>query len=233
MKIIINCILGLFLFSLPVIAQEKASPEAEAFFQKAMKEINPKHVSWIKRTANTVNRENISTAGVDSMATSYANLGNIQGADIEALCFFVLMQASKSAQEDLKSVMANVKAINNQKAKLREALNNRQKNQVMTGIQLDSFKLLSARTKALKTGNNPDTVTLARTYSRLKIVPKTEIDNAVDKAKSDLDSMSEMGEMESLRLQMAMDRMSKMMSTLSNILKKISDTQNQIIQNMK
>lgn len=45
--------------------------------------------------------------------------------------------------------------------------------------------------------------------------------------------MSEMGEMESLRLQMAMDRMSKMMSTLSNLLKKISDTQNSIVQNLK
>jgi hypothetical protein len=45
--------------------------------------------------------------------------------------------------------------------------------------------------------------------------------------------MSEMGEMESLRLQMGMDRLSKMMSTLSNILKKISDTANSIIQNLK
>jgi len=33
-----------------------------------------------------------------------------------------------------------------------------------------------------------------------------------------------MGETESLRLQMAMDRLSKMMSTLSNLLKKMSDT---------
>lgn len=60
-----------------------------------------------------------------------------------------------------------------------------------------------------------------------------QLDAAIDKAKSDLDSMSEMGEMESLRLQMAMDRMSKQMSTLSNLLKKISDTQNSIIQNIK
>ena len=51
-----------------------------------------------------------------------------------------------------------------------------------------------------------------------------------DDLKSKLDSMSEMGEMESLRLQMAMDRMSKMMSTLSNILKKISDTTQAITQ---
>jgi hypothetical protein len=39
--------------------------------------------------------------------------------------------------------------------------------------------------------------------------------------------------MESLRLQMAMDRMSKMMSTLSNLLKKISDTSQSITQNIK
>lgn len=51
--------------------------------------------------------------------------------------------------------------------------------------------------------------------------------------KSKLDSVSEMGEMESLRLQMAMDRVSKMMSTLSNLLKKISDTADGIVSNLK
>ena len=60
-----------------------------------------------------------------------------------------------------------------------------------------------------------------------------ELHAIIDKAKGDLDSMSEMGEMESLRLQMAMDRMSKMMSTLSNLLKKISDTSTSITQNLK
>lgn len=50
---------------------------------------------------------------------------------------------------------------------------------------------------------------------------------------SKLDSLSEMGEMESLRLQMAMDRRSKLMSTLSNILKKMSETASAIIQNIK
>ena len=62
---------------------------------------------------------------------------------------------------------------------------------------------------------------------------KAELDSMVEALKTDIDSMSEMGEMESLRLQMAMDRMSKMMSTLSNLLKKISDTQNSITQNLK
>jgi hypothetical protein len=64
-------------------------------------------------------------------------------------------------------------------------------------------------------------------------VSKKEFDQLKKTIQKDLDSMSEMGELESLRLQMAMDRMSKMMSTLSNILKKISDTANAITQNLK
>ncbi len=64
-------------------------------------------------------------------------------------------------------------------------------------------------------------------------VTRAEIDSATDGAKRDLDSMSEMGEMESLRLQMAMDRMSKMTSTLSNLLKKVSDTEEEIAANLK
>jgi len=57
--------------------------------------------------------------------------------------------------------------------------------------------------------------------------------DALQKIQSGLDSQSEMGETESLRLQMAMDRLSKMTSTLSNVLKKISDTSDSITRNIK
>ena len=50
---------------------------------------------------------------------------------------------------------------------------------------------------------------------------------------SHLDSLSEMGETESLRLQMAMDRLSKMTSTLSNLLHRIETTDAAITHNMK
>jgi oligoendopeptidase F len=48
-----------------------------------------------------------------------------------------------------------------------------------------------------------------------------------------LDAMNEMSEMTSLRLQMMMDRRSRFISTLSNIMKKISTTQETIVQNLK
>ncbi|MFI5001269.1 MAG: hypothetical protein ACHQK9_15435 [Reyranellales bacterium] len=46
-------------------------------------------------------------------------------------------------------------------------------------------------------------------------------------------SLDDLGETESLRLQMTMDRMSKLMDTLSNIMKKMSSTGDAVIQNMK
>lgn len=56
-----------------------------------------------------------------------------------------------------------------------------------------------------------------------------KVHNLADK----IEAMSEMSEMTSLRLQMIMDRRSKFISTLSNIMKKISTTQETIVQNLK
>ena len=50
-----------------------------------------------------------------SQMTTYGNLGSLGDQDIEAIAFLVMMEASKSAQEDLKSIMDGVKLINKQK----------------------------------------------------------------------------------------------------------------------
>ena len=69
--------------------------------------------------------------------------------------------------------------------------------------------------------------------SRTLVLDADKFDRLTDTIKDRLDSLSELGEIESLRLQMAMDRLSKFMQTLSNILKKMSDTDSEIIQNLK
>ena len=84
-----------------------------------------------------------------------------------------------------------------------------------------------------KKKQNPDTVRLVRSVAFKKSPTKTEINAMVDQIKKDLDSMNEMSELDQLRLQMLMDRRSKMMETLSNLMKKFSDTQEDIIQNLK
>ncbi len=72
---------------------------------------------------------------------------------------------------------------------------------------------------------------LSESMARLKAINEAKRSKRL--GKDALDSLSELGEMESLRLQMAMDRLSKMMSTLSNILKKTADTAATITQNLK
>ncbi len=206
---------------------------AEKFFNTVMKGINARHVKWIKKTAEKVNETKMTEEQVKTEAIGYAVLGNISNADIDALCFLVLMEAAKSAQEDLKAIMAHIKAINDAKAKQRQALQKAQQNQSMTILQLDSLKWINSRNNLLLAGDNPETVKFKRTRSVVAKPTKADIDAVVDTMKSDLDAMSKMGETESLRLQMAMDRLTKMMSTISNLLKKISDTEQSIIQNLK
>ncbi len=230
--ILVSILLFLFGFSF-VSAQNNPSPEAEAFFKKAMSSINPRHVVWIKATAKKVHEKFMTDADVKIEATNWAVLGNISNGDIEAMCFLVLMQASKSAQEDLKTVMAKVKSINQQKQQQREILSKMQKQQSMNSVQLDSFKLLRSKTIALQKHQNPDTVKYIRSVILKKEPSKTDIGAMIEQTKADLDSMSEMSEMESLKLQMVMDRRSKFMSTISNILKKISDSEDNIIKNLK
>ena len=64
-------------------------------------------------------------------------------------------------------------------------------------------------------------------------VTKPEIDKVAEDIKAKEDSFTEMGEELSLRLQMFMDSKNKMMSTLSNLLKKMSETSSNIIGNLK
>jgi hypothetical protein len=66
-----------------------------------------------------------------------------------------------------------------------------------------------------------------------RITSVEEIRAILDDLKGRLDGMNEMAEMASLRLQMMMDRRAKFISTLSNIMKKISDTQDTLTQNLK
>jgi hypothetical protein len=58
--------------------------------------------------------------------------------------------------------------------------------------------------------------------------------DAADKiSNKELDDMGELSEMTSLRLQMTMDRRSKFISTLSQMMKKVSSTQDMLVQNIK
>jgi len=74
-------------------------------------------------------------------------LGDLGEADIEALAFLVLMQAAKSAQEDLKAIMDGVKAINAEKAKQRAGASSLKTTPTPTPVPDRATELLAAARK--------------------------------------------------------------------------------------
>ncbi len=171
-------------------------------------------------------------------------LGDMSNADIEAIMFLVMSQAAKSADEDLKQVMQSVKEISARKDALRKQQEELKKFEANAKDAVKNDPKIKVRIKVAK----PKPKTSETKYLKLPIavlgpetklpanvgsMSKQQLSDLEDSIKNDLDSMSEMGETESLRLQLAMDRLSKMMSTLSNILKKMSDTDSSIVQNIK
>lgn len=175
--------------------------------------------------------------------TDFKILGEAAGMDIEALVFIVLMQAARDAQEDLKEIMNEMKAQNAAKKQLRE---------LMRKVKCDKAN----STDQMRPEFGQSGMGSERAYYHVllpvydpcaqggvkfvetdlhkgRITDISILETICDDLRDKLDSLSELGQLESLRLQMLMDRRSKALSTLSNLLKKISDTSQSITQNLK
>jgi putative addiction module CopG family antidote len=174
-------------------------------------------------------------------------LGSIGGFEVMALAVIVMMQAAKSAEDDLQAIMEEVKASTAAKAELRALIAKVNHDVAENASQRDGKPPLRFAARGIGSEGgyhrmplphpdpgSPNSVRRVPTNMHKGPIKDVCVLRAIeDELKNALDSMSEMSEMESLRLQMAMDRVSKLMSALSNILKKISDTQNAIITNLK
>lgn len=180
---------------------------------------------------------------LDEKDRVFKELGSLANSDIEAMVFIVMMQAARDAEEDLKEIMDEMKARNAAKKKLRELLKK---------VKCD----IANSTGQLRPKYGPNGMGSERAYHHVqvpvpdpcaksslrfiktdfhqgRIVEVSDLESIKDDLCDKLDSLSELGEMESLRIQMYMDRYSKLMTTLSNIMKKMSETSQSIIQNMK
>jgi Arc/MetJ-type ribon-helix-helix transcriptional regulator len=180
---------------------------------------------------------------LDEKDKAIKDLGPLENSDIEALAFIVMMEAAKSAAEDLKEIMKEMRAMNAAKQKLRE-LQRKVKCDIAncTGqmrLEFGQNGMGSERAYhhvfiPVEDPCSENGVKLIETdLHKGRITELAILESIRDDLRDRLDSMSEMGEMESLRLQMIMDRRSKVVSTLSNLLKKIGDTSQSITQNIK
>jgi len=185
----------------------------EVLYTKLITAARPTIKTWVSATsAKYQNKELTEAVAIKEARQAVPMLGNMNDNDIEALAFMVLMQAAKSAQEDLKAVMAGVKAINAEKAKQREQAANLNKEKTATVDKSDRQNIQVKKDSPSKFTISPE------------MVKKMDIQK---------DELGELTEEQQLKLQMYMDRQSQLEQAISNILKKIADTQNQIIQNIR
>jgi Arc/MetJ-type ribon-helix-helix transcriptional regulator len=164
---------------------------------------------------------------------TFAALGAISDVDIEAMAFIVLMQAAQSAREDLKVIMAEVKAINAAKAWLRELIRRVYRDATKNACAAKSARLdfstglgseraYHVAQMPVADAESPSGVRLVETDlypDRIKCVE--QIRTILDDLKARLDSMSEMQQMGQRRMQMIMDKWATLFSNLSNIMKKV------------
>jgi len=204
-----------------------------------MPQINAKHVAWIKSTAKDVNTKNLAETDVKKLAVQHAKLGSLNDMDIEALVLFVMMEASKSAYNDIKQMMEQMEAIRKQKEALRNAIqllkDREADNKEMPRYQYDSIAKLKAKAsvKPQAVTSNVQRADTIKKISPVGKVAKAELAQLKKELTDKADSLSEMSQEDQLQLQKMMGQKNQLEAMISNIMKKVSDTQNSIIGNLK
>ena len=175
--------------------------------------LSPSLRAWVITQARTT----LDSAGspdpeiIEGNARARLEGQDFSDADVESLVQLVMMESVRQADADLRDMMAQMREANARKARMRD----------MAAAQREAKKGLSdeARAEYSRPESKAVCVDPPCQFSRIA-APAT-------------DSMSEMNQMEQLRMQMAMDRKSKAMQALSNLLKKNSDTAATITSNLK
>jgi hypothetical protein len=205
----------------------------------------------VREIVHTWDGQSISSDGFDisilsdSVKTILENLADV---DIEVIVALVMFELWQSEEEALSELLEEMHRINEAKQRQREHIKSLMKKKRESESTPSDSSIRGPSVKRLKP--NPrlgtkvnDTRADYTETQKHPFLSKTApppppdtlelpIDN-LEEHQGKLDSLGEQSEMLSLRLQMTMDRRSKFISTLSNIMKKIATTQDTLIQNIK
>jgi vacuolar-type H+-ATPase subunit I/STV1 len=149
----------------------------------------------------------------------------ISGMDVSEAAFIIMMSATKDMDDDVRLIMAEIKAMTAAKADLRERIKDLNEWIVDEMTRHESSRNIRNET----IDSEPQHGVQCRPGGQVAEILKSIADGLQD----NLDSMNELSEMTSLRLQNLMDRRSRYIETLSNIMKKVASTQDALAQNLK
>lgn len=194
--------------------------------------------------------DSLSAQAEREVAASFAGLSRM---DIAEAAFIVMIMATKDMDDDIRLIMVEIKAMNAAKQKLRDLIKelngwiSQEMSKHAGSEDIGNERVAGSKIPAppvrrmtLETKTSP---VIHLEYVKAPAIPPlpprnpgltvSGLKSMLDNLKGKLDGMNEMSEMTSLRLQMTMDRRSKFIETLSNIMKKTSTTQENLVQNIK
>jgi hypothetical protein len=162
--------------------------------------------------------------------------------DINAVVSIVMMECAQNDETDLQNMMNQMQAINAQKQAARELLNEMNQAaaqmQAQMGKQYAAVRCATPLCESLPARLASLRAATSKTRRPVNLmVPEHPTNGDFARIRAELpgalDSLNESSETQSMELQMTMDRRSKLIDTLSNVLKKISDTSDSVVQNLK
>jgi hypothetical protein len=214
-------------------------PEMTRRFGELRPKLQPTASAWVNQQAHALAQKTTPDLHALEIAIRgrFGDGNKLNDGDIEAVAFIVMMQATNDMDKDLKAIMDEVKSMTAAKAKLRDLISQVNKD-VANNAKQQEATCLTPLCRSLPSHLSQLAAMTANLQKpvRMQVPPRVTFANLQsleNQLKQQLDSMNELSEMTSLRLQMMMDRRSKFISTLSNIMKKISTTQDTLVQNLK
>jgi hypothetical protein len=137
-------------------------------------------------------------------------------------CFIAaLMPLTAVAGDKAKPTKASVVALKGKLEKARDAIRALAKEAAPKGLTADQKKTFDAEiAKLAPLADGTDTVV-------------KDLDSKLKDSKANLDSLSAMSEAQQMKLQTVMQEVAKQLAACSNLLKKMSDTAQSIVQNIK
>jgi hypothetical protein len=217
---------------------------AELHAQNGLKKKQRKYIDRMKQAMKRARKEIAreyksirSETGGEALPASRLSAIRWQGKVAAALGFYSDLQDdidTHNMDDDIRMIMAEIKAMNGAKQKLRET--QKKLNQWIQSEMHNHASSEDIQNEAvLQPGPASGEGDLDRTDNDHPIEASQFwlIQCRVHRLEDQIDSLSELLDLLSLSLQMMMDRRSKNISSLSNILKKLGTTMESQVQNMK
>jgi hypothetical protein len=170
----------------------------------------PQALAWIRQEAQRESATNTISESAAAQAVARCGL-DFGSMPIEDVVAFIMQAAQQDAESDLRQMLVSAQLVHAQKQAQRRS-----------GGEKHAAPASGQNGPALATQQMPTAV--ARSPA---------LDSYLGSLHLGYDALSDMTQEQQLRLQMALDRRNKAAETLANIQKKISDTNQGIIQNIK